>query len=123
ETSLEGMSVVVDCSNGAASVEGPETLRRVGASVEAIYDAPDGGNINVECGAMHPEVVGGRVRDRGADAGVAHDGDADRAMFADATGRLVDGDQVLAACAIAVKYRGCCVGSIAVGIGTEYIGN
>src|SRR5207244_3369832 len=78
ETSLDGMSVVVDCSNGAASVEAPETLRRAGASVEPIFDTPNGRNINVGCGAMHPEVVAGRVREHRADAGVAHDGDADR---------------------------------------------
>jgi len=114
ETSLEGVSVVVDCSNGAASVEAPETLRRAGASVEAIFDTPDGRNINVGCGAMHPEVVGGRVRERGADAGVAHDGDADRAMFADASGRLVDGDHVLAACALALMEQGRLAGNVVV---------
>ena len=106
ETSLDGLSVVVDAANGASAVEAPETLRRLGAAVEAIGDAPDGANINVECGAMHPEVMAALVRKRGADAGVAHDGDADRAIFADASGALVDGDHVLAACALALKERG-----------------
>ena len=106
ETSLDGLSVVVDAANGASAVEAPETLRRLGAAVEAIGDAPDGVNINVECGAMHPEVMAALVRKRGADAGVAHDGDADRAIFADASGALVDGDHVLAACALALKERG-----------------
>ena len=114
ETSLEGLSVVVDCANGAASVESPETFGRLGAKVDAIFDEPDGRNINVDCGAMHPEVVGRRVQERGAEAGVAHDGDADRAMFADASGELVDGDQVLAACALALKERGRLAGNVVV---------
>jgi phosphoglucosamine mutase len=78
----------------------------LGANVIAIFDAPDGSNINVGCGAMHPDVVAGAVRERGADAGVAYDGDADRAMFADAAGAPVDGDHVLASCALALKQRG-----------------
>src|SRR5207247_807425 len=100
------MRVVVDCANGAASQVAPEALRRLGAEVHAIFDQPDGRNINVGCGAMHPEVVAEAVVRLGADAGVAHDGDADRAMFSDARGRVVDGDQVLAACAIALRDAG-----------------
>jgi phosphoglucosamine mutase len=114
ESSLEGMSGVVDCANGAASAESPQVLRSLGADVRAIFDAPDGRNINVGCGAMHPEVVGSRVRDQSADAGVAHDGDADRALFADAEGELVDGDQVLAACALALEQRGRLAGNVVV---------
>jgi phosphoglucosamine mutase len=114
EASLEGVTVVVDCANGAASVEAPETLRRLGADVEAIFDKPDGRNINEGCGAMHPEVVGERVVARAADAGVAHDGDADRALFADASGTFVDGDQVLAGCALALKERGRLNGDVVV---------
>ena len=71
-----------------------------------IFDAPDGRNINDGCGALHPEVVAAEVVRMGADAGVAHDGDADRALFADATGDVIDGDQVLAACAAAMHERG-----------------
>jgi phosphoglucosamine mutase len=103
---LDGMSIVVDCANGAASEVAPELYARLGAEVRAIHDSPDGRNINVGCGALHPEVVGAAVVEAGADAGVSHDGDADRALFTDRHGALVDGDQVLAACAIAMKEAG-----------------
>src|SRR5439155_10801983 len=106
EGRLDGMRVVVDCANGAASVVAPEALRRLGAEVVALFDHPDGHNINVGCGAMHPDVVAAAVAELGADAGVAHDGDADRALFADADGTVVDGDQVLAACALAMRDAG-----------------
>ena len=86
EAPLAGLSVVVDCANGSATGISPEVLRRVGATVHPIFDAPDGRNINDGCGALHPEVVAAEVVRLGADAGVAHDGDADRALFADATG-------------------------------------
>jgi phosphoglucosamine mutase len=105
-TGLEGMRIVVDCANGSASRPGPEVLRRLGAEVVPLNDEPDGANINVDCGATHPEVVARAVIERGADAGVAFDGDADRAMFADADGNVVDGDQVLAACALALRDEG-----------------
>ncbi len=114
EGSLEGMSVVVDCANGAASAFAPRLLRRLGAQVHAIYDRPDGVNINVGCGALHPDVVAAEVVERGADAGVAHDGDADRALFADARGNVIDGDQVLAACAIDMRERGVLTGDLVV---------
>ena len=114
EARLDGMRVVVDCANGAASALAPEVLRRLGAEVYPIFDAPDGTNINASCGALHPEVVAEAVRAAGADAGIAHDGDADRALFADARGRVVDGDQVLAACALAMKERGALTGDVVV---------
>jgi phosphoglucosamine mutase len=107
---LDGLTVVVDCANGAASPVAPALYERLGATVHAIHASPDGLNINVGCGALHPEVVGAAVVDRGADVGVSHDGDADRALFADAQGRLIDGDQVLAACAIAMKRAGTLAG-------------
>jgi phosphoglucosamine mutase len=103
---LDGMSVVVDCANGAASDLAPVLYERLGASVHPINASPDGRNINVGAGALHPDVAAREVLDRGADAGVSHDGDADRALFADGRGRVVDGDQVLAACAIAMKREG-----------------
>jgi phosphoglucosamine mutase len=81
-------------------------LRRLGAQVHAIHADPDGKNINDGCGALYPEVVAQEVVRVGADAGVSHDGDADRALFADADGAIVDGDQVLAACALAMRDRG-----------------
>jgi phosphoglucosamine mutase len=114
EAGLDGLRVVVDCANGAAVVSGPETLRRLGADVVVLFDQPDGRNINVECGATHPEVVAESVARLRADAGVAHDGDADRAMFADANGVMVDGDHVLAACALALKERGRLAGNVVV---------
>ncbi len=103
---LEGMRVVVDCANGAATELAPEVLRRLGATVDAIHAEPDGKNINEGCGALYPEVVAAEVLRRGADAGVSLDGDADRALFADAEGTIVDGDQVLAACAVALRGAG-----------------
>jgi len=106
EAPLTGMKVVVDCANGSASVVAPEMLRRLGAQVYAIFDQPDGRNINVGCGALRPEVVAGAVTAADADVGIAYDGDADRALFADAEGNVIDGDQVLAASAIAMKEGG-----------------
>ena len=106
ETPLEGLRVVVDCAHGAAFRMAPDVLRRLGADVHVLNAEPDGLNINVGCGATYPEVVAQAVRDLGADAGVTHDGDADRALFADAQGNLIDGDQVIAACALAMKEGG-----------------
>jgi phosphoglucosamine mutase len=103
EAPLTGMRIVVDCANGAACVFAPEVLRRLGATVHSIHDAPDGTNINVGCGALHPEVVAEAVMRSGADVGIAHDGDADRALFADAHGNVIDGDHVLAVCALTLK--------------------
>jgi phosphoglucosamine mutase len=114
EGSLEGLSVVVDCANGAASELAPRLLRRLGADVHPLFDRPDGDNINVGCGALHPDVVAAEVLRLGADAGVALDGDADRALFADARGNVIDGDQVLASCAIAMHERGSLAGDLVV---------
>jgi phosphoglucosamine mutase len=114
EARLDGMRVVVDCANGAASEVAPEVLRRLGAEVTAIFDRPDGENINAGCGALHPEVVAAEVVRLRADAGVAHDGDADRAVFADASGAVIDGDQVLAACALAARDAGRLIGNTVV---------
>jgi phosphoglucosamine mutase len=112
---LDGMRIVVDCANGAASNVAPEILRRLGAEVIAINAEPDGRNINVGCGALHPDVVAAEVIIRGADAGVTHDGDADRALFTDAEGAVIDGDQVLAASALAMHERGTLKGEVVVG--------
>jgi phosphoglucosamine mutase len=114
ETRLNGVRIVVDCANGAASDLAPEVLSELGAEVEAIFCDPDGRNINVGCGALHPEVVAAAVRSSGADAGVSLDGDADRALFADADGNVIDGDQVLAACAIAMRASGALRGDVVV---------
>ena len=115
EARLDGMKLVVDCANGAASAVAPEVLRRLGAEVVAINAEPNGRNINVGCGALHPDVVAAEVVRLGADAGVTHDGDADRALFADAEGTVIDGDQVLAASALAMQERGTLKGDVVVG--------
>jgi phosphoglucosamine mutase len=94
-TSLEGLHVVLDAGNGAAFQIGPRVFRRSGAKVTAIHDAPDGRNINAGCGALHPESMAAAAREAGASFGVAFDGDADRAIFADERGRILDGDDVL----------------------------
>ena len=93
--SLDGLNVIVDCGNGAASELAPELLERLGARVQAIASTPDGRNINLGCGALHPEALARQVPEAGADLGVAFDGDADRAIFVSRTGKVVDGDGVL----------------------------
>jgi len=103
---LSGYKVVMDCANGAAYDIGPWIFRELGAAITKTGVAPDGLNINTECGAMHPERMAQLVKEQGADIGIGLDGDADRVIFADANGSIVDGDRVLAACAIAFKKRG-----------------
>jgi phosphoglucosamine mutase len=90
-----GTRVLLDCANGSGGVVGPEILAATGASVEVIHNEPDGVNINVNSGATHPEVLAQAVVARGADVGFALDGDADRLIAVDASGAVVDGDQVL----------------------------
>jgi phosphoglucosamine mutase len=102
---LAGMRVVVDCAHGAASELAPVLLRRAGADVIAIGAEPDGENINAGCGSTHLETLSAAVVKHGADAGVAHDGDADRCLAVDAEGQVVDGDQILAVLALGLKAR------------------
>jgi len=90
-----GMKIVLDCANGAASALAPKLFRSLGANVVAMNHAPDGRNINAGSGSLHPEGMQRRVVEAGATMGVAFDGDADRAIFASASGKLVDGDGVL----------------------------
>jgi len=104
--SLARLSVVLDCANGAASQVAPEVLRRLGADVSVIHDAPDGTNINEGSGSTHPEELQRHVVARGADVGLAFDGDADRVLAVDASGALVDGDQLIAICALDRRERG-----------------
>jgi phosphoglucosamine mutase len=92
---LAGFSVLVDAGNGAAFQIAPKALHRAGARVATIHDAPDGRNINDGCGALHPEGMAAATRESGAALGVAFDGDADRSIFSDETGRILDGDDVL----------------------------
>jgi phosphoglucosamine mutase len=102
---LAGLRVVVDCAHGAASELAPVLLRRAGADVIAIGAAPDGENINAGCGSTHLETLSAAVVEHGADAGIAHDGDADRCLAVDASGQVIDGDQILAVLALGLKAR------------------
>jgi phosphoglucosamine mutase len=104
--SLDGMKVVLDCANGAASVVAPDVLRRAGAEVEVLFADPDGSNINEACGSTHPDALQRRVIALGADVGLALDGDADRVLAVDHRGRLVDGDHLIAICALDLAARG-----------------
>jgi phosphoglucosamine mutase len=97
---LEGLRVVVDCANGAAYKATPCVLRELGAEVFVYGNSPDGKNINLECGSMHPENLCARVRELRADVGIAHDGDADRMLLCDEQGRMIDGDDIMAISAL-----------------------
>jgi phosphoglucosamine mutase len=103
---LNGLRVVLDCANGAASAIAPELFAHLGGSIQLTHAAPDGRNINAKCGALHPEVVAAETKKCGADLGVTFDGDADRAMFADAHGRVVNGDAVMLLAARDLQCRG-----------------
>jgi phosphoglucosamine mutase len=103
--SLDGLKIVVDCAHGAGYRIAPLVLEELGAEVIPIGNNPDGKNINLKCGAMHPEIVGAAVRRHRAHAGIALDGDADRVIFADEKGMVVDGDHIMAICALDMKAR------------------
>ncbi len=103
---LDGLRVVVDAANGAASVTTPLALERLGATVVRLHTEPDGLNINADSGSTHPQSLVETVLATGADVGIAHDGDADRCLAVDATGALVDGDQILAVLALGLRRRG-----------------
>ena len=105
-TRLDGVKVVVDCANGAAWAAAPQAYREAGAEVIAIHALPDGENINEGCGSTHLDAVREAVVTEGAMLGIAHDGDADRCLAVDATGELIDGDQILAVLAIAMHEAG-----------------
>ncbi len=111
---LDGLRIVVDPANGAAYEIGPECLRTLGAAVETIHAEPDGYNINDGCGSLHPESLQAAVVSSGADAGLAFDGDADRVLAVDHAGALIDGDQILAVCAIDRVRRGRLAGNAVV---------
>jgi phosphoglucosamine mutase len=103
---LDGIHVVLDCANGAASGISPEVFTDAGAKVTVIGADPDGYNINDGVGSTHLDVLAAAVREHGADVGIAHDGDADRCLAVDADGNIVDGDQIMAILAISMKERG-----------------
>jgi phosphoglucosamine mutase len=103
---FQGLRVVVDCAHGAAYKVSPKVLRELGASVWVIGDQPDGTNINAGCGAVYPERLQEAVREHQAHLGIAHDGDADRAVFVCEEGRMVDGDHTMAMIALDLHDRG-----------------
>jgi phosphoglucosamine mutase len=103
---LDGLKVVVDCANGAAYHVAPDALWELGAEVVPLGVAPDGLNINDQCGSTHPELLQQTVVASGADIGLALDGDADRLIVVDETGRLIDGDQLMALIALGLQQRG-----------------
>lgn len=103
---LDGLKVVIDAANGAASGLALDVLSALGAEVSTIHDSPDGVNINDGCGSTYPADLQAAVVERGAHLGLAFDGDADRVLAVDETGALVDGDQIIAMCAIDLHARG-----------------
>lgn len=111
---LDGLKIVVDCANGAAYKIAPLVLWELGAEVVPLGVSPNGLNINDNCGSMHPGRMCETVVREGADLGIALDGDADRVLIADATGRLIDGDQVIATIATYWKQTGRLRGNAAV---------
>jgi phosphoglucosamine mutase len=104
--SLEGVKMVVDCANGAAYRVTPSVFEELGAQVVTIGVSPNGTNINEECGSLHPECVAQKVRETGADIGIALDGDADRVIVVDSKGAEVDGDHIMAVCGREMKEKG-----------------
>ena len=104
--SLDNRRVVIDCANGAASAVAPELFAGLGGTIEVTHASPNGRNINQNCGALHPDVVAAEVKRHAAVMGFTFDGDADRALFADEFGRVINGDAVMLACARDMQARG-----------------
>ena len=103
---LDGLTVVLDCANGASSAIAPDVFSDAGAKVIVIGNDPDGLNINEGYGSTHMSALQAAVLEHGADAGIAHDGDADRCLAVDHTGAIIDGDQIMAILALSAKARG-----------------
>jgi phosphoglucosamine mutase len=99
EMNLNGLKIVLDCAHGAAYGGAPLVFQELGAEVITIGVSPNGVNINEGCGSLHPDVVAAKVRETGADIGLALDGDADRLIVVDERGMVLDGDQIMALCA------------------------
>ena len=104
--SLEGLKVVVDCANGAAYEVAPRVYQALGAEVVAMYTAPNGVNINENCGSTHMEALRREVVAQNADIGIAHDGDADRCLGVTETGEMIDGDRMMLICGLLLKAQG-----------------
>ena len=103
DLNLNGLKIVIDCANGAGYKVAPLVFEELGAQVIPVATAPNGRNISLNCGAMHPEVIAEAVAKHNADIGIALDGDADRVIFSDEIGNKVDGDHIMAICALALK--------------------
>jgi phosphoglucosamine mutase len=117
---LSGRRVVLDCANGATHRAGPAIFERLGAEVETIGDAPDGRNINAGCGSTHIETLAERVLASGADIGFAFDGDGDRMLAVDGSGRVHDGDELIALAARGMASRGELRGGVVVTVMSNY---
>jgi phosphoglucosamine mutase len=113
-TRLNGLRIVLDCGNGAASALAPELFKSAGADVVTICNEPNGRNINLDCGALHLERLREKVLERKADAGVAFDGDADRALLIASSGKIVDGDAIMLIAARRLQQSGHLPGNIVV---------
>lgn len=111
---LRGKKIVIDCANGAAAAIAPELFSSFGGEIHLTHFSPNGRNINENCGALNPEIVAQETKLLGADMGVTLDGDADRALFADADGRVVNGDAIMLMAARDMQARGELVGDIVV---------
>ncbi len=116
--SLAGLSIVADCANGAAAAIAPELFHRLAptgaAQIELLHTAPDGRNINLNCGALHPDHVAAETQKRGAQLGLTFDGDADRCLLAGASGIVINGDAILLIAARDLKARGLLTGNVVV---------
>ena len=104
--SMKGLRAILDCANGAAYNTAPHILSELGVEVVVLNDRPDGLNINLDCGALHPEKMMEVVKEENAHIGIALDGDADRVIVCDENGKSVDGDHIIAICAINMKEKG-----------------
>ncbi len=114
EKPLAGLKLVLDCANGAAYELAPQIFAELGAEVIPLFTLPDGVNINVECGSTHPAAMAAKVRETGASAGLAFDGDADRVMLADERGEIVNGDRMMAIIGLHLKRQGKLTGDVVV---------
>ncbi len=124
ELELDGLKIVVDCAHGATYKVAPEVLVELGAEIIPLGVRPNGKNINRMCGATHPEIMASLVKRHRADLGIAFDGDGDRCIMADHTGRVVDGDHILGICALALLRQGrlphkTVVGTVMTNLGLE----
>jgi phosphoglucosamine mutase len=128
EMTLDGMKIVLDCAHGAAYRIAPTVMDELGASLITIGVKPNGENINLNCGSLHPEVISKAVVENKADIGIALDGDGDRVIFADEKGRGVDGDQIMAICALDLLskkrlMRKTLVATVMSNLGLDYVLN